>query len=44
MTLAPREIHQRVSILLGWKLIQYVTENGLGRVYQAPFDVVLSQH
>ena len=42
MTPAPVEIHQRVSILLGWRLIQFVTENGLGRVYQAPFDVVLS--
>ncbi|MYK89504.1 MAG: Uma2 family endonuclease, partial [Acidobacteria bacterium] len=42
MTPAPAEIHQRISILLGWRLIQFVTENGLGRVYQAPFDVVLS--
>ena len=39
---APAEIHQRVSILLGWRLIEFVTEHGLGRVYQAPFDVVLS--
>lgn len=39
---APAEIHQRVSILLGWRLIEFVTENGLGRVYQAPFDAVLS--
>ncbi len=42
MTPAPGELHQRISILLGWRLIQFVTENGLGRVYQAPFDVVLS--
>lgn len=42
MTPAPAEIHQRISILLGWKLLQFVTENDLGRVYQAPFDVVLS--
>lgn len=42
MTPAPAEIHQRISILLGWRLLQFVTENGLGRVYQAPFDVVLS--
>ena len=39
---SPAEIHQRVSILLGWKLIEFVTATGLGRVYQAPFDVVLS--
>jgi Uma2 family endonuclease len=42
MTPAPGEIHQRVSILLGWRLVQFVTENHLGRVYVAPFDVVLS--
>ena len=42
MTPAPGELHQRVSIVLGWKLIEFVTERGLGRVYQAPFDVVLS--
>lgn len=42
MTPAPGERHQRASMLLGWKLIQFVTENRLGRVYAAPFDVVLS--
>ena len=42
MTPAPGERHQRASILLGWRLIQFVTENRLGRVYAAPFDVVLS--
>ena len=42
MTPAPGELHQRVSILLGWRLVQFVTGHGLGRVYQAPFDVVLS--
>lgn len=38
----PGELHQSISILLGWKLIQFASENGLGRVYHAPFDVVLS--
>ena len=42
MAPAPGESHQRVAALLGWKLVQFVTENGLGRVYPAPFDVVLS--
>ena len=39
---SPEEFHQRVSILLGAKLVQFVVENRLGRVYHAPFDVVLS--
>ena len=42
MTPAPGEPHQRVSMWLGWKLIQFVAENRLGEVYHAPFDVVLS--
>lgn len=42
MTPAPGELHQRVSILLGSKLFQFASENNLGRVYVAPFDVVLS--
>lgn len=42
MTPAPGERHQSVSALLGWKLIQFVAENRLGKVYTAPFDVVLS--
>jgi len=42
MTPAPGEPHQRVSIRLGWKLVQFVAENRLGEVYHAPFDVVLS--
>ena len=42
MTPAPGERHQSVAALLGWKLVQFATENGLGRVYPAPFDVVLS--
>ena len=42
MTPAPGERHQSISILLGSKLCQFVSENSLGRVYLAPFDVVLS--
>ena len=39
---SPGEFHQRVSILLGSKLVQVAVENRLGKVYHAPFDVVLS--
>ena len=39
---APAEIHQRVVTLLGWRMAQFVSERGTGRVYVAPFDVVLS--
>ena len=42
MTPAPGERHQSVSILLGSKLFQFAYENSLGRIYHAPFDVVLS--
>ena len=42
MTPSPGERHQSVSILLGSKLFQFVAENRLGKVYSAPFDVVLS--
>ena len=42
MAPAPGELHQSVSAQLGWRLVQFVSENSLGRVYQAPFDVVLS--
>ena len=40
---APGESHQSVSAMLGWKLVQFTFENRLGRVYPAPFDVVLSE-
>ena len=39
---APGESHQNVSAMLGWKLTQFAVENRMGRVYHAPFDVVLS--
>ena len=42
VTPAPGERHQSVSVLLTSRLFQFVTENRLGRVYAAPFDVVLS--
>ena len=42
MAPAPGELHQSVSAQLGWRLVQFVSENNLGRVYQAPFDVVMS--
>ena len=42
ITPAPAEVHQRVATLLGWRVAQFVSENDLGRVYVAPFDVVLS--
>ena len=39
---APGELHQSISAQLGWRLVQFASENSLGRVYHAPFDVVLS--
>ena len=39
---SPEEFHQRVSILLGSKLVQFAVGNSLGQIYHAPFDVVLS--
>ena len=38
----PGELHQSVSVQLGWRLVQFASENNLGRVYHAPLDVVLS--
>lgn len=42
MTPAPGELHQNVSAQLGWRLVQFASENNLGWVYHAPFDVVMS--
>ncbi len=39
---APREVHQRVSLRLSLLLGQLVMRTGIGHVYAAPFDVVLS--
>ena len=43
MVPSPNEAHQRVSENLGFLLWQHVRENKLGFVYNAPFDVVLSE-
>ena len=42
MAPSPREAHQRVDMNLGSRLYMHVEERELGRVYSAPFDVVLS--
>ena len=42
MAPAPRTSHQAVQTNLGWRVAQHVHENGLGRVFYAPTDVVLS--
>ena len=39
---SPKEIHQYITGTLFLKLGAFVRESGLGRVYFAPFDVVLS--
>ncbi|MBI5379944.1 MAG: Uma2 family endonuclease [Nitrospirae bacterium] len=42
MTPSPNEKHQRVSMNLSHLLSHYVKKNPKGRIYHAPFDVVLS--
>ena len=42
MAPSPREAHQSVQVDLGAPMHLYVRENDLGKVYFAPFDVVLS--
>ena len=42
MAAAPKYMHQRVDMKLGWRLGLYVEVNDLGEVFSAPFDVVLS--
>ena len=39
---SPREAHQSVQGYLGAPMLLFARENDLGRVYFAPFDVVLS--
>ncbi|HHT9121020.1 MAG TPA: Uma2 family endonuclease, partial [Candidatus Hypogeohydataceae bacterium YC41] len=40
---SPLEPHQRVSANLEFILMRYVKEKKLGRIYDAPFDVILSE-
>ena len=42
MVPAPRTAHQRTSRKIGTPLDIFVTENDLGEVFDAPYDVVLS--
>lgn len=42
MVPAPNLSHQRIGTQLGWRLAQFVAERGLGEVFFAPCDVVLS--
>ena len=44
MSPAPRTQHQRVLLELAFSLRVHVREHGLGEVFVAPFDVVLSDH
>lgn len=44
VTPAPFSLHQRVSINLSLALETHVRSHGLGRIYYAPLDVVLSEH
>ena len=39
---SPKEIHQRLLLLLGASWLWFVLETRLGAVYTAPFDVILS--
>ena len=41
---SPKEAHQSVQGNLGARMLLYARDNDLGRVYFAPFDVVLSEH
>ena len=42
MSPSPREAHQYADVALGSILYTFVKRHNLGRVYHAPFDVVLS--
>ena len=42
MSPSPREAHQYADVVLGSILYTFVNQRNLGRVYHAPFDVVLS--
>ncbi|MBI5562344.1 MAG: Uma2 family endonuclease [Deltaproteobacteria bacterium] len=42
MVPAPNTSHQRISLEIGYLFVQFVKRNGLGEVFFAPTDVVLS--
>ena len=44
MVPGPNTAHQTVTGNLYWHLRSFVQKNGLGRVFAAPFDVILSTH
>lgn len=44
MTPSPNTRHQRAVRTLGFRLYAHAEENGLGEVFLAPFDVVLSDN
>lgn len=43
MVPSPFSLHQAVSINLAFSLVTHVKENKLGKIFCAPFDVVLSE-
>ena len=44
MVPGPNTAHQTVTGNLYWHLRSFVQESGLGKVFVAPFDVILSPH
>ena len=40
---APNTAHQSVQAELGWRMARFIREGGLGRLFFAPTDVVLSR-
>ncbi len=42
MSPSPKELHQSISGVLYFMIVTFVRERSLGKVYFAPFDVVLS--
>ena len=44
MVPSPSTLHQEVSKRLGRLLLERLEDQGIGRVYNAPLDVVLSEH
>ncbi len=39
---SPKEIHQRLVLLLGSLFLNFVSTNDMGKAYIAPFDVILT--